>query len=337
MADLQGSSSNTVAADFGRIGGTPISNKTTVLNELDAALNKKKPKIEYLFFKPTPHITLPFGYSISYNSYGHAAVRYQLPDGRDIVMNIEGKDPNGKNMVHFYDAEEYLFGLDKQEHSSQLGLYNRDIATVRVYDVPDENILAMHNYYVSLQQGYDQGKVKFNIFLGPLYNMIKNVFPNMALTGNCARWTSEGLLKAKVVTKITIWPKSIWINMFENYGITDIRSKENMSVVFYKRIPHCHHEYGAGGNLYTIDAVAPLQSLRSMSYFNLQSFADAIVHVPYGSMKARVDYNPYPSQPSKIRDLVNSRYTVAASTVGTLYVLHKYLKRAKFSRRGMRF
>lgn len=330
-------SDSSVPSDFGRLGGTPISNKDSLLDEVDKALETRKPKIEYLLVRPTPVISLPFGYSLSYNSYGHAAVRYCHPDGRDIVMNIEGKDRAGKNMVNFYEAKEYLFGLEKSKVGEQVGIYNRDIVSIRVHDVSDENILAMHNYYLSLQEGYSKGKFDFNLFMGPIYNLLSYLFPNMALTGNCAWWTSQGLLRAKVVTKTTLWPKSIWINMFENYEKTEIKEKSNMSVVYYKRIPHCYHTYGTGGNenSFTIDAVAPLQSLRSLSYFNLQSFADVVVHVPKGSIIARVDRHAYPSEPSKFRNIVNSPYTVMGSVVGTLFLLRKHLSLRRRGRRAV--
>ena len=102
--------------DFGKVGGTHVDNKDTILAEINRALGKSKnPSVEYLFVTPFVHIRLPFGYGFNYNSYGHAVIRYTTADGRDVVMNIQGKE-EGKLMVRFYDANEYLYGTDPKKN-----------------------------------------------------------------------------------------------------------------------------------------------------------------------------------------------------------------------------
>ena len=104
-------------ANFGSDGGPGIANKDTILAEVclsfllppldllsasdpslpptqvDAALGvHKPPDLEYLLVRPAASFSI-FGYGLSYNSYGHAAVRYRYK-GRDLVMNICGKKSN---------------------------------------------------------------------------------------------------------------------------------------------------------------------------------------------------------------------------------------------------
>lgn len=317
-----------IPEDFGKIGGTEISNKNSILDEIDNAIGCKS-KIEYILVRPTSVIRLPFGYGLAFNGYGHAALRYRLPNGKDIVMNIEGKK-DGRNMVKFYSPEEYFFGLHQDNKAEQLGIYNRDMITIRVHNVPDEKIVAMHEFFMDLHNRHSLGEAKFNIILGPLYNSIRKVFPNMAQIGNCARWTSEGLLKAGVTTNLSIWPKSIWINMFENYKDTEIKEKDNMDVVYYERIPHAYHEYGLPGDNKCIDMVSPLQSLRSISYINMYPFSRVRVNVPKSTTIARININKNPAQPSQFRNIVNSKYAIGSSTIGSLYLIGKYARKIKF-------
>ncbi len=95
--------------------------------------------------------------------------------------------------------------------------------------------------------------------------------------GNCARWTSKGLEKAGVLTRISMWPKSIWINMFENCRKTEAKSPANVSVVAYRRIRHAKMSYGLNAD--PLKAVAPLQSIRSLLYWKLESFASMLCFV----------------------------------------------------------
>jgi hypothetical protein len=79
--DSSSSSSSSVPDDFGLENGTSISNKDTVLSEIDRVLGvSKAPDVEYFYVKPYCWFRIPFtSWGISYNSYGHAAVRYHPP------------------------------------------------------------------------------------------------------------------------------------------------------------------------------------------------------------------------------------------------------------------
>lgn len=138
------------------------------------------------------------GWGFGINSYGHAAVRYTMPDGTQKVMNIVGGD--GKKMVTFVDPADYLFSSEKAE---QRGIFNRDIVGVRIEHVAPEKILEMDAYFRALSDRYEKQDAKFNIAFGPFFNLFRDLMPrtivDLAERGNCAMYTSKGLKIAGVI------------------------------------------------------------------------------------------------------------------------------------------
>lgn len=64
--------------------------------------------------------------------FGHAALRYTLPGGESVVMNIVKNDERGY-MVNFVPAHEYLYGTSMFDHGAeQGGVYNRRVIGVRI-------------------------------------------------------------------------------------------------------------------------------------------------------------------------------------------------------------
>ncbi len=167
-----------VPADFGADNGPGVSNAKTIWGDIDSALGRKKPPaLEYIFVEPYSSIPLPFGMALSPNSFGHALVKYTLPTtGEQKVMNICGGS-KFSTIVQFTSPEDYFFstsysgtvpGVD-QSNSEQRGLYNREMISVRVEDLPPERILAMHEYFVSLQDQSKSKRAYFNIAFGTCY------------------------------------------------------------------------------------------------------------------------------------------------------------------------
>lgn len=323
---------STNLSDFGKTNGTPISNKNTILQEIDRTLGyNKNPDIEYLLSRPYTFIPLPFGYGINYNSYGHSAVRYNL-NGLDIVVNVEGKKKN-KVMIVFYDAKEYLYGVDYSKNGEQRGVYNRNIVGTRIENVPQEKILAMHNYFLDLQTQEKNGLKKFNLFMGPVINFFirgtikwcknfdKKMEENYQITnsfnsdhvskieyGNCAKWISEGLKKADICTATKTWPKSILVDIFENY------KKSDVNIVCYQQPNHSVLTYGF--RKFTLfESVAPIQPLRDYLYSNLTHYAKCTVTIPSDGIKAIVTKTDSHAKPNKIRNLVNNNITVILSSL----------------------
>eukprot|EP00602_Paraphysomonas_sp_CaronLab_P009472 CAMPEP_0185030380 /NCGR_PEP_ID=MMETSP1103-20130426/17312_1 /TAXON_ID=36769 /ORGANISM="Paraphysomonas bandaiensis, Strain Caron Lab Isolate" /LENGTH=245 /DNA_ID=CAMNT_0027565487 /DNA_START=88 /DNA_END=822 /DNA_ORIENTATION=- len=229
-----------VPDDFGEVGGTPIENKDSILGDINRALGRdtdSNPCVEYILSKPYGILSLPFGLgSLNYNMWGHSALRYTTPDGRDVVVNVEAKQ-NGKKFLQFYEAKEYLYGTDRMTSGAQRGTYHRDMVGVRVEHVAADDIERMHSYILELIEK-DSEDVKFNLVLGPLLNALKHIHPAIPEYGNCARWTSSMLLQAGLVTTYFVWPKTIFINMFENYSRTGIKELKNMNVVYYEQPAH---------------------------------------------------------------------------------------------------
>ena len=299
-----------VPSDFGKKDGSPIENFDTILDEIDYALGKEKPKIEYLFVRSFSKYDLGFGYGICFNIYGHAAVRYTTSDGKDVVVNIEGKQDN-KIMVRMYNAKDYLYGT-KTGSDEQDG-YRRNIVGVRVENISQEKVDLMHQYFMKLKKQNEQGNARFNVAVGPILNTIRNFIPIIPEYGNCAKWMSEGLLRAGVVTNKSMWPKSILIDMFENCESTETKNRENLSIVYYEQ-PKCYQTEG-NLQLVSIESVAPLQVPRGFLYGDLRYFSDAVVRIDKNSTRARVILNPFPKPQSKFRNYVNSNLAIGVSVI----------------------
>lgn len=342
---------NEFPKSFGEVNGTPISNKDTILQEINKAVDQPtNPSIEYILVRPFIVIPLLGGYGINYNSYGHSAIRYTTPEGHDVVMNIEGKK-DGIPMVAFYEATDYLYGTGKDKHGSQRGVYNRNMVGIRIENVSKENIKKMHVYFLKLRE-YDQmGLKKFNIVLGPMLNFLtrgiigwlighdKHIkdeydasynFSNYDLQlikeieyGNCAKWISEGLKCAGLITVTKVWPKSILVDIFENY------KGSQLNIVSYQQPKKCQLAYGFKG-ITLGESVAPLQPFRDFAYSDLTGYSNCIVEVPSNTIKAKIIINPNPIKPNAFRNIVNNNWFVAFSAITTLVVLRHSAKFASY-------
>lgn len=323
---------------FGAPDGLPISNKDTILKEINVALGKQEndnPSVEYLITKPFGLIKLPFGFgSFNYNWFGHSALRYTTPDGRDIVVNIEAKEW-GKNFIQIHDAKEYLFGTNTKTSGPQRGFYQRDIVGLRVENVDPENIQKMHDYIEKIRTNNEIGNKdkRFNIIFGPILNQIKSIYPNFPEYGNCARWTSSMLLHAGLTTNYFVWPKTIFINMFENYAKTSIKSNKNMNVIYYEQPKHIQKlSYGVITKPILFEnSVAPFQSIRNYFYGDLKHFAKIIISVPEGNTNAQIKIidDNLVTQPNELRNILNSKYFIIGSVVISTIIYKKGFTYAK--------
>lgn len=305
----------TIPENFGHRDGPPIDNLDTILDDINKELGKdSNPAIEYLYVRSYIKFPLFLGYGCTFNLYGHAAIRYTTPEGKDIVVNIEGKQ-DGHIMVQIFDAKDYLYGTSTG--STDQDGYHRNIVGVRIENIDSKGIDQMHEYFMKLRERYKNKKVKFNIVFGPLINTVRNIFPSIPEYGNCAKWISEGLLRAGVVTNKSIWPKSIFIDMFENCEETSAKSKDNVSIVYYEQPKSFAIKDENGNALVSIESVSPLQIPRGFLYGDLRQFSNVVVRIPENSMHANVHTNPFPKQQSKFRNIVNSNPAITISIIGT--------------------
>ena len=208
----------------------PVANINSVFNEIDDSLGvSQPPSIEYLYV--VPHVALSLsklwilgrGVYSSSNPYGHSALRYTTSDGKQYVMNIVGKP--GCRMVNFLSPTDYLFGdpsVTCHLGSEQGGVFHRSIIGFRMENYPKDRIDKLHQYFIDLQEReIKKREVKFNLMALP--GWIRIPFITKAYErGNCALWTSKGMVQARIFKKATIFPKYIFVKLYtiaiQSYG-----------------------------------------------------------------------------------------------------------------------
>lgn len=277
-------------ATFGAPFGEEVTNKHTILGDLDKFLGSREPPaVEYVFVEPYLNFARKTGrvfgrWQITLNPYGHAVVRYTLPGTKEqVVMNIVGLA--GEELVNFLPPEEFFFGtnFDIKTGNEQGGLYNRNFVSVRVQRVPDERVLAMHQYFLDLANRAHKEKVNYNVIFGPVLNMLGGT-----MYGNCAYWCSKGLNQVGLVNTISMIPKAIWIDMYELLKANNQQDRlsANTTVVYYKRCLHAKRFYGADADW------AGWGRTPSTKYDDLIQLADAVVEIPVGTKTAVVRPGP---------------------------------------------
>jgi hypothetical protein len=297
-----------------------IPNIETIFDEIDKSLDKSKPPaVEYIIARPYAVFNF-FGIGLNLNWCGHSVVRYTMPNGESKIFNISGR--NSDKLVTFSNPEEYIF----TRKSDQGGIFNRDFIGIRIEDVPDDRIIAMDARFREIEEKSKTFDAKFDLIFSPILNTIRYVFPVLAERGNCAKWSSVGLKYAGVITKHSVWPKSIFIDILENYENTITKSYQNISIVSYKKMEHSEKDYGLNLNN-PIEIVSPLQTFRNLFYWNLDAYAHVIVEVVYPNNHARVTIR-HPNivkKPSKIRNLIiNNPIAIISTTILSLFLIKKY-------------
>eukprot|EP00007_Cunea_sp_BSH-02190019_P006131 CAMPEP_0174230428 /NCGR_PEP_ID=MMETSP0417-20130205/1207_1 /TAXON_ID=242541 /ORGANISM="Mayorella sp, Strain BSH-02190019" /LENGTH=312 /DNA_ID=CAMNT_0015308123 /DNA_START=37 /DNA_END=972 /DNA_ORIENTATION=- len=291
-----------------------------VLTEVDRALGcEKPPAIEYLFVEPFSQFHI-FGFGIPINPYGHAALRYTRPNGEQHVVNISGS-PNTR-LVSFLPPADYIFG--DQTYSEQGGVRSRAMVGIRLEEYPPELVEDIHHFFDKLSRRSTRKTVKFNLVFAKLFNAVGWLLPRLHVErGNCAYWTSKGLVEGDLLFWPTIWPKSIWINVFEEQGALD---PSNVHVVSYRRKLNEEVEYGVSAKpLWS--GVGPLQSLRNISYRNLEEYANVIVEYSLETDRFETTIQPNPVGPSWWRHHRGSLLSGGLALAGVLLAV---------SRRGSR-
>jgi hypothetical protein len=174
----------------------------------------------------------------------------------------------------------------------------------------------------------DKKGSRFNILLGPVFNLLTIIFPTYPQYGNCARWTSTMLKEAGLVHKYFVWPKTVFINMFENYAKNNIKSLENMNIIYYEQPAENIKKLSYGVKAKPVwfeQTVAPFQGIRNYFYGDLKHFSRIIVRVPKGDTKALIIIQPedYVWKPNEWRNLLNSKYYILSSVAVSLVIYKK--------------
>lgn len=276
-------------SQFGAPDGEEILNKCSILSNIDHFLGyHNPPDVEYIYVEPYLNYASKNIY-LTANPYGHSVVRYTLPDTKEqLVMNIVGLAEH--ELVNFLHPEDFFFStnFDTKIGNEQGGIYNRNFVSMRIQRVPPEKILAMHQYFLDLHLRSHKKWADYNILLGPLLNRASSVS-----YGNCAHWSSQGLRQAGLMKHTSMFPKAIWIDLYESLLKDSQQEKisNNISIVYYKRILHAKRFYGEDADWTGWGRPTIFRSSKDQ-YDNLEQVADAIVYVPSNSKTAMIDYGP---------------------------------------------
>lgn len=145
-----------VPANFGGRDGPCVSNKASILAEVDTALGRARPPdVEVLLTDHVSDVSSPLSRALHAGvlRFGHVAVRYTTSDGVQRVMNILGDldAASDARMVNFVPPAEYLYGTRGYDtFAQQGGVYNRPFVGLRIERVAPGATDAMHAYYLAL-------------------------------------------------------------------------------------------------------------------------------------------------------------------------------------------
>ena len=118
-------------------------------------------------------------------------------------MNIVKDQGDGAQLVNFIDPTSYLYGTSFTATGAvQGGAYNRRIVGVRIEKWDDDLVQDLDYYYEKMKRRESKRNATFSLVLGPLFNFLRSHVPEglaLAETGNCARWTSAGLVFADLL------------------------------------------------------------------------------------------------------------------------------------------
>eukprot|EP01012_Entosiphon_sulcatum_P011570 TRINITY_DN17073_c0_g1_i1.p1 TRINITY_DN17073_c0_g1~~TRINITY_DN17073_c0_g1_i1.p1 ORF type:complete len:346 (+),score=86.60 TRINITY_DN17073_c0_g1_i1:36-1073(+) len=265
-------------ADFGKENGTAVSNKEEILPQVDRMLRAdgRPPAVEVIFAEAVTNSLWRTLFS-----FGHLSVAYRMPGtGERRVMNIVGLP--GFEMVNFVNLSDYLFGTTGWEKTEQGGVYNRNFVGVRVEELADSDILAMDHLFQSIRYESVSGRAKFNIDGGHIKAMLSYFVPEAGNSyGNCARWTTKGLVSAGLMRLPSMFPKNALIRIFED----ELRNNaSNVHLVYYAQAEHAVVKYE--GWEYVRAHVSFTNLFSGMQYRDLLQYADLIVEIPNGSIMA---------------------------------------------------
>ena len=219
-----------------------IENRSDLLPLVDAALGRSRPPaVEFIIASAltgNPD-ALPWPQRLFRgNPMGHALVAYRLPDGpvegydhvapelrgQRVVMNVANPAhlagvQGATRIINFLSLEDMLFSAGSDDGScgsEQGGVFNRHFTGLRIEELPDADVLAMHHAFLSLASQQRTGRLSFSITGGQLRGGIRRLLNvgNRAL-GNCSVWTAAGLVAAGLIKRPSIFPGRVWAMMHE--------------------------------------------------------------------------------------------------------------------------
>jgi len=254
-----------------------------VLEEIDRRLGYDgPPAVEYIFVEEGSGHPLRVG-------LGHACVRYTLNAAarEERIANVT-RGELGKNvaLVELWEKpEDYLLGSG----GGKGGIFARSICTIRFKNWDASLIKAMHHYFLSLDASHRASTIVGFSMVGMALSVISFFLPwTQARTrANCAQFTGQGLFLAGLLSRQRIFPKAMWVDMFERQVLDKAANGDSdVHVVYFQQARTTSRAPCLINSL-----VSPIQVLRSLIYWDLKQFADVVVEVDEddsGVRKARV-------------------------------------------------
>lgn len=230
----------------------------------------ESPFVEYFFTKPAWRKIFSFinkkGSTSAVNPYGHASIRYCIPNKLDVMMNVSGV--KNDKLVNFFDSDKFLFTNSLEQGNEQGGIINRSFISIRINNICETKITQLHNYYQNLQDMNTKNIIGYDMILYMITNKFK--FMNMIEKGNCTYWTSKGMLEINLIEKVSNWPLMLWFRLLYERSKLDF---DNTDIIAYRSIKYKKEPTGA--------FVHPFFGFfRSNAYetiWDLDSFANIIV------------------------------------------------------------
>lgn len=277
---------------LGRPPDGEISNKNLVLSTLDERVGSSC-DVEYLWVEGSYNVKGSCMCVLRANVFGHAAIAYRHPESNEkVVMNIVGKTP-GTQLVNFLPQKEYLFGVkDFGGAALQGGIYNRNVYGLRISNVAQQDLLAMHYQYVAMLHEAKAGRASFNIVgsQGPM-KTVQKLLPILnqgVRLGNCAKWTSFGLVRAGLLPRVSLFPKQMLVRMMIHLSSRHERglSPVKCCLVKYARIDapvECHRTYPSRP---CPGLLTPIHFYHNVVFWNLDRYCTFTVRVKNSETRA---------------------------------------------------
>jgi|Transcript_81764 hypothetical protein len=206
-------------------GQGDVQNKRTILAEIDAFLGHPDhpPGVDFIFVENVnpDFFLIPRWFCGGWGiGFGHAAVRFTREDGTQRLVNItQGTGEVGEeNLIDIWqEPTDYMFGIRGQKGAG--GCFSRSIALVRITDVEPNAIRAIEFYFQSLAAAFDSSGLEHVRYSRTRCLDFLRWILGMPATqsGNCSEWTSRGLFLANIIERVYMFPKSIFIDMFQTW------------------------------------------------------------------------------------------------------------------------
>lgn len=220
------------------LNASEIFGKTVIINTPNHDSINTRNTIEYILTKPDwsllKNTKSLFSVIMAYltsrqNPYGHSVIGYNNSKSSKI-MNVSGK---GDDLINFFERKKYFLS-DHVPGNPQGGLYVRSFLTIRINNVNDETIKKLDEAYKNYNEQYKQGKSFFSLITYIFTNPFTYFF-NKTIGGNCAYWTSKGLVEAGVLKKHTNWPLVLFLRLLSD----QIHNNSgNFDVIYYASLQH---------------------------------------------------------------------------------------------------